>query len=185
MMAEENGPAVPEFARRMTLSSCRHDPARALAPVLTALPAAGIPLGDLLADSGYAHRVPQHWAAPLRAAGASLVQDLHPHDLFRTNFCPFYLFSNDLMERRNRRSSGIADGRHSEVGGSGAAVAFDASVEAGKFAFSGLQADLKALDFAGPAFIGFGDAVVQVVEDLGEAGPLLRRQAEHAHRKPR
>ena len=22
---------------------------------------------------------------------------------FRTNFCPFYLFSNDLMERRNRR----------------------------------------------------------------------------------
>ena len=80
MMAEENGPAVPEFARRMTLSSCCHDPARALVPVLTALPAAGIPLGDVLADSGYAHRVPQHWAAPLRAAGASLVQDLHPHD---------------------------------------------------------------------------------------------------------
>ena len=74
MMAEENGPAVPEFARRMTLSSCCHDPARALVPVLTALPAAGIPLGDVLADSGYAHRVPQHWAAPLRAAGASLVQ---------------------------------------------------------------------------------------------------------------
>ena len=80
MMAEENGPAVPEFARRMTLSSCCHDPARALVPVLTALPAAGIPLGDVLADSGYAHRIPQHWAAPLRAAGASLVQDLHPHD---------------------------------------------------------------------------------------------------------
>ena len=80
MMAEENGPAVPEFARRMTLSSCCHDPARALVPVLTALPAAGIPLGDVLADSGYAHRVPQNWTAPLRAAGASLVQDLHPHD---------------------------------------------------------------------------------------------------------
>ena len=80
MTPEENGPAVPEFARRMTRRSCCHDPARAAVPVLTALPAAGIPLGDVLADSGYAHRVPQHWAAPLRAAGASLVQDLHPHD---------------------------------------------------------------------------------------------------------
>jgi hypothetical protein len=44
------------------------------------MPAAGIPLGDVLAGSGYAHRVPQHRAAPLRAAGAQLVQDLHPHD---------------------------------------------------------------------------------------------------------
>ena len=80
MMPGENGPAVPEFARRATVSSCRHDPVRALVPVLTAMPAHGVPLGDILADSGYAHRVPQHWAAPLRAAGASLVQDLHPHD---------------------------------------------------------------------------------------------------------
>jgi len=52
MMPEENGPAVPELARRATLSSCRHDPVRAFAPVLTAMPAAGIPLGDILADSG-------------------------------------------------------------------------------------------------------------------------------------
>jgi hypothetical protein len=44
------------------------------------MPAAGIPLGDVLADSGYSHRVPQNWAAPLRTAGAQLVQDLHPHD---------------------------------------------------------------------------------------------------------
>ncbi len=80
MMPGENGPAVPEFARRMTLSSCRHDPVRALVPVLTAMPAAGIPLGDVLADSGYAHRDAGAWALPLRAAGASLVQDLHPHD---------------------------------------------------------------------------------------------------------
>ena len=36
MMREENGPAVPELARRATLSSCRHDPVRALVPVLTA-----------------------------------------------------------------------------------------------------------------------------------------------------
>ena len=80
MMPEENGPPVPELARRMTLSSCRHDPVRAVAPVLTAMPAAGIGLGDVLTDSGYAHRDAAAWAIPLRAAGAQLVQDLHPHD---------------------------------------------------------------------------------------------------------
>jgi len=80
MVPEENGPAVPELARRATLSSCRHDPVRAFAPVLTAMPAAGIPLGDILDDSGYAHRDADAWALPLRAAGAQLVQDLHPHD---------------------------------------------------------------------------------------------------------
>jgi hypothetical protein len=80
MMPGEDGPAVPEFARRATVSSCRHDPVRALVPVLAAMPAAGIPLGDILADSGYAHRDADAWALPLRAAGAQLVQDLHPHD---------------------------------------------------------------------------------------------------------
>ena len=80
MMPEENGPAVPEIARRATVSSCRNDPVRAFAPVLTAMPAAGIPLGDILDDSGYAHRDASAWALPLRAAGAQLVQDLHPHD---------------------------------------------------------------------------------------------------------
>jgi hypothetical protein len=80
MTREEKGPAVPEFARRAALSSCRHDPVRAFVPVLTALPAAGIPLGDILDDSGYAHRDADAWAIPLRAAGAQLVQDLHPHD---------------------------------------------------------------------------------------------------------
>ena len=80
MVREENGPAVPELARRMTLSSCHLDPARALATVLLAMPAAGIALGDVLADSGYAHRDAAAWAIPLRAAGAQLVQDLHPHD---------------------------------------------------------------------------------------------------------
>ena len=80
MMRDENGPAVPEFARRATLSSCRRNPVRAFVPVLTAMPAAGIPLGDVLSDSGYAHRDADAWAVPLRAAGAQLVQDLHPHD---------------------------------------------------------------------------------------------------------
>jgi len=80
MMREEDGPAIPELARRATASSCRHDPVRAFAPVLTAMPAHGIPLGDVLDDSGYAHRDAAAWAIPLRAAGAALVQDLHPHD---------------------------------------------------------------------------------------------------------
>jgi hypothetical protein len=80
MMREEHGPPVPELARRMTVCSCQADPARALVPVLTAMPADGIPLGGILADSGYAHRDADAWAIPLRAAGAQLVQDLHPSD---------------------------------------------------------------------------------------------------------
>ena len=80
MMREEDGPAVPELARRAAVSSCRNDPVRAFAPALTAMPAAGIPLGDILDDSGCAHRDASAWALPLRAAGAQLVQDLHPHD---------------------------------------------------------------------------------------------------------
>jgi hypothetical protein len=80
MTREEHGPPVPELARRMTACSCHHDPARALVPVLTAMPRAGIPLGDILADSGYAHRDAGAWALPLRRHGAQLVQDLHPLD---------------------------------------------------------------------------------------------------------
>ena len=80
MVADENGPAVPELARRITAGSPAHDPAAALAQVLTGMAASGIRPGDIIADSGYAHRVPATWASPLRAAGASLVQDLHPHD---------------------------------------------------------------------------------------------------------
>jgi hypothetical protein len=80
MMRDEGGPAIPELARRATISSCRHDPVRAFAPVLTAMPAAGTGLGDILGDSGYAHRDADAWAIPLRAAGAQLIQDLHPHD---------------------------------------------------------------------------------------------------------
>jgi hypothetical protein len=80
MMREEHRPPVPELARRMTVCSCHTDPARALVPVLTAMPAAGIPLGDILDDSGYAHRDAEAWAIPLRQAGAQLVQDLHPSD---------------------------------------------------------------------------------------------------------
>jgi hypothetical protein len=80
MTREENGPPVPELARRMTAASCDHDPVRALVPVLEKMPADGIPLGDLLTDSGYAHRDADAWAIPMRRAGAELIQDLHPHD---------------------------------------------------------------------------------------------------------
>ena len=80
MTREEHGPDVPELARRMTLTSCKLDPVRALAAVLLQMAAAGIPLGDVLDDSGYAHRDAAAWAIPLRRAGAQLVQDLHPHD---------------------------------------------------------------------------------------------------------
>jgi hypothetical protein len=80
MMRDEHGPPVPELSRRMTACSCRADPARALVPVLTPMPGDGTPLGDILADSGYAHRDAAAWAIPLRQAGAHLVQDLHPLD---------------------------------------------------------------------------------------------------------
>jgi hypothetical protein len=99
MEREENGAEVPELARRMTVCSCRRDPARAMVPVLTAMPGHGIPLGGILAGSGYSHRDAGAWALPLRRAGAQLVQDLHPHDLFRTNFYPFYPFSDHLLKR--------------------------------------------------------------------------------------
>jgi hypothetical protein len=80
MVTEENGPPVPELARRATLTSCRLDPARAMVPVLERMTADGVPLGDILDDAGYAHRIPGNWAVPLRAAGAQLIQDLHPDD---------------------------------------------------------------------------------------------------------
>jgi hypothetical protein len=80
MVSDENGPPVPELARRITVCSSAHDPAATLAGVLTAMPAGGTALGDIIADSGYSHRLPATWAVPLRDAGASLVQDLHPSD---------------------------------------------------------------------------------------------------------
>ena len=57
------------LARRASASACRHDPVRASAPVLTAMPAAGIPLRDVLADSGYAHCDASDRVIPLRLAG--------------------------------------------------------------------------------------------------------------------
>jgi hypothetical protein len=80
MVNDEAGLAVPELVRRATLSSCHIDPVPAFVPALKDLAASAGVLGDVLADSGYAHRVAEHWALPLRAAGAQLVTDLHPAD---------------------------------------------------------------------------------------------------------
>jgi hypothetical protein len=94
MVREETGPPVPELARRMTLCSCHLDPARALVPVLLAMAAAGTSLGDIIDDSGYAHRDAAAWAIPLRQAGAQLVQDLHPHDRGPRGTCHGAIIAN-------------------------------------------------------------------------------------------
>lgn len=79
MVRDETGPAVPELVRRMAVSSCALDPVPLLVPVLARLGEL-TSLGDVLCDSGYAHRIPEHWALPVRAMGAALVMDLHPLD---------------------------------------------------------------------------------------------------------
>jgi hypothetical protein len=79
-VGEERGPAVAELVRRIHLASCDVDPPPALVPVLERMAAEGVEIGDVLADSGYAYRVPKTWALPLRRLGVDLVQDLHPND---------------------------------------------------------------------------------------------------------
>jgi hypothetical protein len=80
MVREEVGPAVPELVRRLLLTSCHVDPPPAFIAVLERLVGSGVPVGDVLSDSGYSHRVPGHWALALRALGANIITDLHPHD---------------------------------------------------------------------------------------------------------
>ena len=80
MVNDDSGAQVPELVRRMNLVACDHDPVPPMVNVLVEMANKGIFLGDVVADSGYAHRVPAHFALPLRAAGATLVIDLHPSD---------------------------------------------------------------------------------------------------------
>jgi hypothetical protein len=80
MVREERGAGVPELVRRLLLTSCHVDPPPAFLAVLENMVASGVALGDVLNDSGYSHRIPPHWSLPLRALGAQLVMDLHPHD---------------------------------------------------------------------------------------------------------
>jgi hypothetical protein len=81
IVKEENSrPEAPELVRRITLSSCKHDPPEQIVPVIERMRKDAIHLGDLLADSGYSYRAPETFAAPMRAAGAALIMDLHPND---------------------------------------------------------------------------------------------------------
>lgn len=80
MVTDEGGAEVAEVVRRMQLVSCARDPVPPMVDVLVEMPRSGVSLGDVVADSGYAHRVPASFALALRGAGASLVMDLHPHD---------------------------------------------------------------------------------------------------------
>ena len=80
MVGDEAGSAVPELIRRVSLDAPRVDPVPAMAATLVDMSEAGIPVGDVLADSGYAHRRSEHWATPLARIGTRLVQDLHPSD---------------------------------------------------------------------------------------------------------
>jgi hypothetical protein len=80
VVGDEGGTAVAELARRMLVTSCHVDPPHAFVSVLERMSCSGIAIGDVICDSGYAHRVPEHWAARLRLIGASVVMDLHPSD---------------------------------------------------------------------------------------------------------
>ena len=80
MVRDEQGPVVAELTRRITATSCHVDPVPAFVPVLEHMVESGVGLGDVLSDSGYAHRVPANWALPLRRLGAEIVTALHPHD---------------------------------------------------------------------------------------------------------
>ena len=80
MVADEGAPAVPELVRRMQLSTAALDPVPTFVGVLEHMTYDGIGLGDVLCDSGYAHRRAEHWALRVRRAGGQLVMDLHPHD---------------------------------------------------------------------------------------------------------
>jgi hypothetical protein len=77
---DEHGPEVPELVRRIHLASCRHDPPAQIIPVLARMTAEGIPLADLLADSGYSYRQPEMFALPLRALSVQPIVDLPPND---------------------------------------------------------------------------------------------------------
>ena len=80
MVREEHGPPVPELTRRMTLTPAtptRSAPSPRCSP---ACPPTGSPSATSSPTPATPTATPQAWALPLRAAGAQLVQDLHPHD---------------------------------------------------------------------------------------------------------
>jgi hypothetical protein len=67
MVREEDGPPVPELARRIGVTSCDHDPPQAFVPVLERMATSGVVIGDVLTDSGYATGGPN--TGPCRCGG--------------------------------------------------------------------------------------------------------------------
>jgi hypothetical protein len=80
IVKDEHGPDVPELARRIHIASPKHDPPAQIVPVIARMHAAGIPIKDLLADTGYSYREARTFALPLRTLGIQLIVDLHPND---------------------------------------------------------------------------------------------------------
>ena len=109
IVKEETGPEMPELVRRITLSSCKHDPPAQIVPVIERMDKDAIPLGDLLADSGYSYRAPETFAAP-RSAGAALIMDLHPNDrgMKSTHQGAILATATSTARPRRRRSSSSA-----------------------------------------------------------------------------
>jgi hypothetical protein len=67
----------------------------------------------------------------------------------------------------------LGEGRHAQVDGGG--LAGDELVHLGELGGRGGEADFESFGFAGPVvLLGLGDAVLQVVANVGQAGPLGR-----------
>lgn len=79
-VSDERGPQVPELVRRLHIAGAQHDPPPQIVPVIERMHHHGITVAELLADSGYSYRTPEHWALPLRRLGTQLIVDLHIND---------------------------------------------------------------------------------------------------------
>ena len=108
MVNDEHGSAVPELVRRCRVSSCRHDPVPSFVEVVTNAATAGVVIHDVLADSGYAYKIPGHFALPLRQIGARLVIDLHPADRGMKG-----IFAGAICANGNLYCPGTPEGRRS------------------------------------------------------------------------
>ena len=75
---DEGRPRIPELVRRLDLQPANKNQPNALLDVLSRMKHGGAPIGDLLADAGYSHKV--DWLLRVRALGFAPVADLHPKD---------------------------------------------------------------------------------------------------------
>jgi hypothetical protein len=77
---DDHGREVLELPRRIHLASCQHDPPAQVVRVIARMHNTGIPISDLLADSGYSYRQPQTFALPIRRLDIQLIIELHTND---------------------------------------------------------------------------------------------------------